>query len=591
MPGITGILEVAPPPDQLDRVRRMAARMVHESFHGQSVHADSVCPAHLGWVWDTAFPENHAALRWDEQREIGVLLAGDDFSGRVAALPESYSRLGVASLRDLNGNASGVILDRRDGGVVLFNDRFGLGRVYVYRTSDALYFASEAKSLLAVLPGTRRWEERSLAEAYTVGCVLQNRSLFRDIHLLPPASAWIFHRDGRLEKQRYFDPGEWEKQPALSPAAYADALVETFKTVVPRYVRSGDGSAMSLTGGLDSRMLLAWAHPAPGTLPCYTFAGPFRECADVRIARKLASVARQEHSVIGVGNDFLGRFSQLAERSSYQSDGTMDVSGAVELYCNEKARSISARRLTGNYGSEVLRANVAFRPTAQFESLFEAPFREELRRAAATYAEERQGSRMTFILFKQVPWHHYSRRTLETGKLMPVSPFLDNDLAQLAYQCPEPLCTKADPLLSLISRGDPRLMRIPTDRSLHLSRLGWLGKVAREYREFTAKAEYAFDYGMPKSLVTVDRRLRALRLERLFLGRHKFYHFRTWYRDSLAAQISTLSRSLPTLPSPFVPSAAEKAITEHTNGRGNHTLAIHKLLSSQLILSRLLSET
>lgn len=134
-------------------------------------------------------------------------------------------------------------------------------------------------------------------------------------------------------------------------------------------------------------------------------------------------------------------------------------------------------------------------------------------------------------------------------------------------------------------------MRIPTDRSLHLSRFGWLGKMAREYREFTAKAEYAFDYGMPKSLVTVDRRLRALRLERLFLGRHKFYHFRTWYRDSLSAQISTLSRSLPTLPSPFVPSVAQKAISEHTKGTGNHTLAIHKLLSSQLILSRLLSET
>ena len=591
MPGITGILQVTPPPDQLDRVRRMTGRMFHEPFHAQATHADSVCPAHIGWVWDTAFPENHAALRWDERGEVGLIFTGDDFSGCLGNLPDAFARNGVAALRELNGNGSGVILDRRNGSVVLFNDRFGLGRVYVHRAPGALYFASEAKSLLAVLPGTRRWDERGLAEAYTVGCVLQNRSLFREIHLLPPSSAWTFHRDGRIESQRYFDPAEWEKQAPLSPTAYTDALIETFRAVVPRYVCPGDTRAMSLTGGLDSRMVLAWAQPAPGTLPCYTFAGPYRECADVRIARRLARVARQEHSVIDVGDAFLNQFSVLAERSSYQSDGTMDVSGAVELYCNEKARSISARRLTGNYGSEVLRANVAFRPTAQFEPLFEAPFRAELRRAAATYAEERQGARMTFILFKQVPWHHYSRRTLETGKLMPVSPFLDNALAQLAYQCPESLCTKADPLLSLISRGDPRLMRIPTDRSLHLSRFGWLGKMAREYREFTAKAEYAFDYGMPKSLVTVDRRLRALRLERLFLGRHKFYHFRTWYRDSLSAQISTLSRSLPTLPSPFVPSVAQKAISEHTKGTGNHTLAIHKLLSSQLILSRLLSET
>ena len=49
---------------------------------------------------------------------------------------------------------------------------------------------------------------------------------------------------------------------------------------------------MSLTGGLDSRMILAWAQAAPGSLPCYTFGGPYRDCADVRIARQLATICR-----------------------------------------------------------------------------------------------------------------------------------------------------------------------------------------------------------------------------------------------------------------------------------------------------------
>ena len=591
MPGITGILQVAPPPDQLDRIRRMVGRMVHEPFHAQATHADSDCPAHVGWVWDTAFPEHHATLQWDARGEIGLLFTGDDFSGCLGTLPDSFARLGVAALRELNGNGSGVIMDRRNGSVVLFNDRFGLGRIYVHRAADALYFASEAKSLLAVLPGSRRWDERGLAETYTVGCVLQNRSLFRDIHLLPPSSAWIFHRDGRIERQSYFDPGEWEKLPRLSPVAYTDALIETFKRVIPRYLRPGDGSAMSLTGGLDSRMVLAWANAAPKTLPCYTFAGPIRDCADVRIARQLAQATRQEHRVIDVGADFLTRFSQLAGRSSYLSDGTMDVSGTVELYCNEKARAISARRLTGNYGSEVLRANVAFKPTTRFESLFKESFRHVLRSAAATYAEERQVPRMTFILFKQVPWHHYARRSLEAGMLLPVSPFLDNELARLAYQCPDELVTKADPLISLISQGDAGLMRIPTDRALHLSRFGWLGKVVRHCREFTAKAEYAYDYGMPPALVRVDRHLRGLKLERLFLGRHKFYHFRSWYREALAGQISALSQSLPPLGDPFLPQIERSVIAAHTSGRANHTLAIHKLLSTQISTGRLLAES
>lgn len=573
-----------------ERVTKMVGRMVHEPFHRQAIHAEAPCGAHLGWVWDEAFAQN-ATIKWSHDSQVGVVATGEDYSGYLPTLASAYAHRGIAALAELNGTASGVILDRRDGTVVLFNDRFGLGRIYHHQTEEGFHFSSEAKSLLAVLPRTRRWDERGLAELFSVGCTLQNRSLFRDLHLLPPSSAWLFRRDGRIERHSYFDPGTWEKQRPLSRAAYTDALIETFRRIIPRYIRGNDGSAMSLTGGLDSRMVLTWANVAPNTLPCYTFAGPIRECADVRIARRLAHVAQQEHSVIDVGTDFMAQFAQLAERSSYLSDGTMDASGAVELYCNEKARAISVRRLTGNYGSEILRANVAFRPTGQFESLFQDSFHPELHRAAATFAEERQVPRMTFILFKQVPWHHYARRSLETDKLLPVSPFLDNDLAQLAFQCPEDLITKADPLLTLISRGDARLMRIPTDRSLQLSRFGWLGNVARRYQELTAKAEYAYDYGMPPALVHVDRRLRGLKLERLFLGRHKFYHFRSWYRGPLAAQVSALSQSLPSLPDPFLPQVAREVIAAHASGRANHTLAIHKLLSSQIILGRLLSET
>ena len=34
---------------------------------------------------------------------------------------------------------------------------------------------------------------------------------------------------------------------------------------------------MSLTGGLDGRMILAWANLSPGILPCYTFGGTYRD--------------------------------------------------------------------------------------------------------------------------------------------------------------------------------------------------------------------------------------------------------------------------------------------------------------------------
>ncbi len=72
---------------------------------------------------------------------------------------------------------------------------------------------------------------------------------------------------------------------------------------------------MSLTGGLDTRMIMAWQKSPPGSLPCYSFGGMFRDCQDVLVARKVARACDQAHGVIPLGQEFLSRFPHYAERS------------------------------------------------------------------------------------------------------------------------------------------------------------------------------------------------------------------------------------------------------------------------------------
>jgi len=339
---------------------------------------------------------------------------------------------------------------------------------------------------------------------------------------------------------------------------------------------------MSLTGGLDSRMLLAWAGAEPGSLPCYTFGGPYRDCADVRIARHLAALAGQPHTTLPIRDDFFRDFSALAERTVYLSDGTMDVSGAVELHANARAREIAPVRVTGNYGSEILRANVAFRPRRLDRSHFTPEFSDLMDEAEGTYRTEAAGSQLSFIAFKQVPWHHYARLSLEQSQLIVRSPFLDNELVALAYRVPAALATSPLPALALIAAGNPDFATLATDRALRYRPRPISDPLVHAWQEFTAKAEYAYDYGMPPWLARLDHRLAPLRLERLFLGRHKFYHFRIWYkrqlRDSLLAWRETLSMPAGVYES-GVPT---RLIQEHLAGKSNHTTAIHQLLTVSL---------
>src|SRR4030095_14053849 len=162
---------------------------------------------------------------------------------------------------------------------------------------------------------------------------------------------------------------------------------------------------MSLTGGLDTRMIMAWHKSPPGSLPCYTFGGIFRECQDVIVARQVASMCEQSHQVITVGDEFLSRFPHYAERTVYLTEGCVDVGRSPDLYLSERAREIAPVRMTGNYGGEMLRGVQAFKPEDPMPGLFSPEVLGSVNQATETYAEIRRGHPITFAAFKQAPWY------------------------------------------------------------------------------------------------------------------------------------------------------------------------------------------
>ena len=102
---------------------------------------------------------------------------------------------------------------------------------------------------------------------------------------------------------------------------------------------------------------------------------------------------------------------------------------------------------------------------------------------------------------------------------------------------------------------------------------------------FCFKTDYAFDYGMPQWYARLDHSLLApLHLERYFLGRHKFYHFRVWYRDQLSGYVKEILLDRRSLERPYLNGKfAEKMVLDHTCGRMNYTSDITNLLTLELL--------
>jgi asparagine synthase (glutamine-hydrolysing) len=598
MPGLAGIIGPGIfSTDGMSLLDEMVKSMIHEKFYQSQSYRDAELKLHVAIV-SKDFDAPLTFPYWNDSNDAAFLIHGETFNTTENSGPADFHGLlnvledgGGEIISRLNGNFCGLLIDKRRGKVSLFNDRFGLQRLYIYENDGTVYFASEAKALLRIFSHLRSLDHLSLAEYLVCGCALRERTLFSGISLLPAGSYWTLQRNGTLNKKTYFSNISWSSQPELSSEDFYHELQSTFKRVLPRYLSTGSPLAMSLTGGLDGRMIMAYANKPPGALPCYTFGGPFRDCTDVTLARTVAGLCSQSHKVISIGNDFLSQFSEFAQRSIYISDGAMDVTGAVELYANKLARQIAPFRLTGNYGSEILRSNVAFKPQPLNPTLFKKDFLRLGETACKTYGDELNDAQhpLSFIAFKQVPWHHCSRFSVEQSQVTLRSPYLDNELVALAFRCPRALSTSKIPALRLISEGCPPLGKIPTDRGLLYKPARLRGKIANTYQEFMFKAEYAYDYGMPQWLAQFDRLLAPLELERLFLGRHKFYHFRTWYKKSLSKYLQDTLLDSTALNRPHLEhSAVEQMVSSHIKGSANYTTEIHQLLSVELIYRTLL---
>jgi len=232
-----------------------------------------------------------------------------------------------------------------------------------------------------------------------------------------------------------------------------------------------------------------------------------------------------------------------------------------------------------------------FKPQGLAEEIFSSEMQRSVRDAGSTYAEELKGHRLSFAAFKQTPWHMNSKMILERSQITLRLPYCDNELVHLSYQAPAALAQANDPALQLVAEGNPALARIGTDRALKLRSIPGIGKARHLIQEFTFKAEYAYDMGMPQWFARADHTLAPLRLENLFLGRHKFHHFRVYYRDELGRYVKEILLDPRTLGRPYLQATGVEAIVRgHVGGYRNYTLEIHRLLSIELMQRQLIEQ-
>lgn len=552
MPGILGVISRQPAAECERAVQAMVATLRHESFHAAGTFSAPELGVFAGWVaHENSFADKQAFQ--NEQQDIALVFSGECFveletknrlrqaGHRFGAggdcLVHLYEELGEKFFENLNGLFSGLLVDRRRKKVFLFNDRFGMERIYWHETAGAFYFASEAKALLRILPELREFDREGAAQFLGVGCTLGAKTLFRDVELLPGGARWVFENGG-CHREKYFSPETWESLPQLSGANYETRFRETFQKILPRYFESDAGIGIALTGGLDTRMIMA-GHPHDRRREvCYTFTGPAGKTLDDRVAAVVAVACGLEHHLLRLGPDFFADFANQADRTVFITDGCSGILGAHEIYFHKLARPLASLRLTGNYGSEVCRAISTFKPLSLAPQMVHPDFLPAVSNAAGALAAQKNCPPVTLAAFREIPRNLFGNLAAGRSQISFRTPYLDNELVALAYQCPDSLKKSSLPAMRLVKACSPALDQIPTDRGFVSDRSGPGVFLRRAFAEVTFKLDYCSNAGLPRPFGMLDPVFKPVVTALGIAGLHKFLKYSTWFRNQLAPYVN-----------------------------------------------------
>lgn len=344
MPGIYGLAGFADSDEQLRRMK--SAMRLYGHFRQDDLFSDDVIGAsrvHLGHVGENSSPVVEGSLLvWVEGEAYNVVEVAatyglhlpDKSLAKLLLVADAAGRLDDC-LNRLDGYFCAAIYDKAKRTVRLVSDRYGMRLLYWYHKGSEFAWSSGVKGVLAINRVDKTIDPGTFDCFMDLGYMLGEHTWFKHIKLLKPASILECSLDTGDVSQRYY--WKWSE---IQPASYSfddavDALGETFIAAVSRRFDPTERIGISLSGGLDSRVILAavdYLYPDYNGY-AYTFGVP--ECDDITIAREVVARTNWRHDEFHFSAD-----NWLAPRWErvWNTDGMMNLK---HMHGSEFAATIS----------------------------------------------------------------------------------------------------------------------------------------------------------------------------------------------------------------------------------------------------------
>ncbi len=361
MPGLIGFTDIHHKhnEDMLLNIRDLLKHF--DSYIDEDLYSDKCIYAsrtHLGVINQCKQPyiSNNQFLSWIEgefynQKELKSMYNVESETDNELLANIYNSTRSFKFLRDIDGCYTAVLYEKKENKVYLITDRYGFKPLYWGTIQDDLMWSSELKGFLGNKDFKPVLDCQAIEEFFDIGYLLENRTWFEGIELVPPASILTFDlKKSKVGIEHYWSWNEINPMKgAIDERELIEELGRLFKQSVRKRVNNNERIGIALSGGLDSRAILA-AVPEDYK-PLHTFTFGQEGCDDIKIARKVSKIKGAQYHALELNSN-----NWLMPRTNgvWKSDGLLNLlhMHGIEFY--DEYKSCTDFNLDGFAGDLVL---------------------------------------------------------------------------------------------------------------------------------------------------------------------------------------------------------------------------------------------
>lgn len=277
----------------------------------------------------------------------------------AAVLAALYRRHGARVAQHLSGSFSAAILDPDTRQLLIISDRVGSYPLYWLSDDEGFAFAAEAKPLVKS-QAQPALDPTTVNDMLTLGFPFGDKTLATGVKLLPPASVLTFSFADRptVSLDTYSTWSDRFKGNATSKPEFLEQLGAAFDQTMQRGIEGKHRYGLSLSGGLDTRVLLSELGRQHVPLATFTLGG--KGCADEVIGYQLAKLVNSQHRFTALEDQYLADLLPRAKKMVSLTDGMYISHGFTETLALQAFEESSFDVLLRGHAGELAKASTAY---------------------------------------------------------------------------------------------------------------------------------------------------------------------------------------------------------------------------------------